>query len=139
MLLRSDTLSWFLANQSLVFLINDVCLTENEAIHINFIACWLDRTWLEHTTILELNPNNYTTCAVYVKKKKKHYYIDAFFKVTNVSFNYRVHSEQFTFLSWIVYCNSGFKEINSELYWYISSNCLPWLDIYHINTHTCVL
>ena len=42
------TLSWFRANQSLVFLLNAVCLVEKQHIQI-FIVFGLTRSWLELT------------------------------------------------------------------------------------------
>jgi hypothetical protein len=60
-----DTLSWFLANQSLLFLHNAACLRE-EATNINFIVFGL--TWSElEPTIYHTwgkNANHYTTDVV---------------------------------------------------------------------------
>jgi len=46
MSLHSDTLSWFLANQSVLLLINDACLAE-KATNTNFLVFRLTRSGLK--------------------------------------------------------------------------------------------
>ena len=61
---HSDTLSWFQANQSLLFLLNAVCLVEKQQIPISVFG--LTRSGLEPTIYLtqDEHANHYTTDAV---------------------------------------------------------------------------
>ena len=55
MSLHSDTLSWFRANQSLLFLLNAVCLAEMQQIPIVWSLIWTDRASNPRSTALEAN------------------------------------------------------------------------------------
>ena len=61
------TLSWFRANQSLIFLLSDVCLSE-ESTNINFIFFGLIRQGLEPRVCLTRGEhvNHYTTDPVHI-------------------------------------------------------------------------
>jgi len=64
MSLHLDTLSWFRANQSLVFCLNAVCLTEKQQLP-SFIVFCLTCLGLEPTIYLRCKHNDhYTTDAV---------------------------------------------------------------------------
>jgi hypothetical protein len=66
MSLHSDTLFWFRANQSLLFLLNAACVLNGEATNTNFIVFGLTRRGLDPTiyrTRVE-HANHYTTDAV---------------------------------------------------------------------------
>ena len=58
MWLHSDTLSWFRANQSLLFLLNAVCLAEKEQIPILWSLVWSDRGLNPQSTTLEASTLN---------------------------------------------------------------------------------
>ena len=62
---HSVTLSWFRANQSLIFLLNDVCISE-ESTNTNFLFFGLNRSGIEPTMYLTRSEhaNHYTTDAV---------------------------------------------------------------------------
>jgi hypothetical protein len=65
MSLHSDTLFWFRANQSLLFLLNAACLAEKQQIY-NFIVFVLTRPGLEPTIYRTRgeHANHYATDAV---------------------------------------------------------------------------
>ena len=52
---HSDTLSWFRANQSLLFLLGAACLVEKQQISILKSLVWSDRGSNEQTTSLEVS------------------------------------------------------------------------------------
>jgi hypothetical protein len=54
MSLRSDTLSWFRANQSLLFLLNAACLAEKQQISILSSSVLPDRSWNPRPTALDI-------------------------------------------------------------------------------------
>jgi hypothetical protein len=62
---NSDTLSWFRANKSLLFLLGAACLAEKQRIQ-NFIVFGLTRSGLEHTIYRTRGEyaNHYTTNVV---------------------------------------------------------------------------
>ena len=73
MFLQLDTLFWFRANKTLIFVISLMLLLNREATNTNFIVFHLTRPWLEPTiyhTRFE-NANYYTTDAVYNRKLQK--------------------------------------------------------------------
>jgi hypothetical protein len=53
MSVHSDTLSWFRANQSLLFLFTAACLAEKQHIHIALPLVWPDRGSNPRSTIVE--------------------------------------------------------------------------------------
>ena len=55
MLLHSDTLFWFRANQSLLYLLNDACLAKKQQIPISKPLVWPDRGSNPRSTALEAN------------------------------------------------------------------------------------
>ena len=57
MSLNSDTLSWFQANQSLLFLLNAACLVEKQ--HIQILVFGLTRPGLEQTIYCTLGEHAY--------------------------------------------------------------------------------
>ena len=55
MLLKSDTLSWLRANQSLLFLLNAACLEEKQTITDLLSLVWSDRGWNPQSTELKVS------------------------------------------------------------------------------------
>ena len=53
--LHSDTLFWFRANKSLLFLLNAVCLAEKQQIPILYSLVWPDRGSIPWSTALEVS------------------------------------------------------------------------------------
>ena len=83
MLLHSDTLSWFRANQSLLFLVNTACL-RGEATNTNFIVFGLTLPGFEQMIYCTRgeNANNYATDAVlkwYAGSSCLHRMVDGFY------------------------------------------------------------
>ena len=72
--LHWDTLFWFRADQSLIFLLNAACLVETQQIPLDFIVFGLTQPGLEHTIyhIRGEHANQYATDAVLNERKKKY-------------------------------------------------------------------
>jgi hypothetical protein len=58
---HSDTLSWFRANQSLLFLLDAVCLAEKQQIPILLSLVWPNQGSNPRPTALGKHANHYTT------------------------------------------------------------------------------
>ena len=85
---HSDILSWFWANQSLLFLHNAVCLAEKQHIPILESLIWPDQE-LELTIYRSRgkHTNHYTTYVLlHSLKKQLILYLPPFWRVTNIIF-----------------------------------------------------
>ena len=67
----SDTLSWFRANQYLLFLLNTACLAEKRQIPILYFLVWPDPCSNPRSTALEKNTLTITIPMWFVEKEAK--------------------------------------------------------------------
>jgi hypothetical protein len=71
---HSDILSWFRANQSLLFLLNVACLAEKQQIPFLLSLVWLDRGLNPRSTALEASTLTITSL-MYVVPRERIYFI----------------------------------------------------------------
>ena len=106
---HSDTLFWFRANQSLLFLLNAACLAEKQQIPILYYLVWPDRG-LEPTIYRSRgeHANHYTADTV------KLIYTDSISSnvVNKVNIRWRIHQEKIKM--WTNPCNVGGKRPGDE-------------------------
>ena len=77
MLLPSDTLLWYWANQSLLFLLNAVCLAEKQQILLLLRLVWLDRGSNPQSTAFEASMLTITLSMQFLVRKSFYIYISS--------------------------------------------------------------
>ena len=114
---HSDTLSWFRANQSLIFLLNAVCLVEKQQIPILLSLVWPDRGSNLRSTALKVSSLTITPSMRFIKECRKEILIKLaiVLKISKISWNtvYVVHLSA-VFLEEITYVFRSIKAINLE-------------------------
>jgi hypothetical protein len=114
---HSDTLSWFRANQSLIFLLNAACLVEKQQIPILLSLVWPDRGSNLRSTALKVSSLTITPSMRFIKECRKEILIKLaiVLKISKFSWNtvYVVHLSA-VFLEEITYVFRSIKAINLE-------------------------
>ena len=114
---HSDTLSWFRANQSLIFLLNAACLVEKQQIPILLSLVWPDRGSNLRSTALKVSSLTITPSMRFIKECRKEILIklSIVLKISKFSWNtvYVVHLSA-VFLEEITYVFRSIKAINLE-------------------------
>ena len=120
---HSDTLSWFRANQSLIFHLNAAYIAEKQQILILKSLVWLDRASNPRSTTLEKSTLTITSRIIYV--------LNIWFYLCNDSF-ICTYNHRYVWTG--PYDTPFFSRCSPTIFFFFNIDFFSMYDIYTINT-----